>query len=680
MDVPADPSAIAPAELLARSGQEAGARRPLLAPVTVVGSGPGCDVRLDDPSVQHVHCVIALTPAGPHMRSLDAADTFVNGEPINDKLLHDGDVLKVGLFEFELRWSVPLAEAVDAPEGSATPDARDRLHDWRRQLAAARLRFRREKSAQEADLAGRLEQFAAARADLERREAEAAREHARLDRLRTRFLKRWKRHWSARRERLEGELDRVKRARVALEAERAAFAHEVDAFRDHEEVQTRRIEYGWDQLRAAEKRTRADLACASEEIDRRRRAAADAEARLKAGRAALDAERLRVEHHSSDLRLEADGLESRVVNLRAVLLRLEAQRAPFPDPSVPVEATPPTEAAPADVDAGERRAELERLAGEIADQRLALAEQIDRLAAAREQWRAEEARVVEEMAALAEGLRLREERLAEDEKAAAFDRDGLEKELASVRQERERLAARQARLESRTAAERAERERTGTELRLRAAGLERREAALGELYRKQSQLRRKEVEQLRAEHRRCQKLRMEWAAQRAGFEQRERDLQARLGEVAARALLLEQERQTILRSLADPELAEARLERLGRHVRAAAAKSAATLDQKWRELLAERTALEDLYRKAAAQVEAATVKERELADRTAGLEHREALADAQEREFAAAEQLRLAAAAAAERERATLRDEVERLAGLLLESASDGPAPLMRAA
>jgi hypothetical protein len=36
---------------------------------------------------------------------------------------------------------------------------------------------------------------------------------------------------------------------------------------------------------------------------------------------------LEFEHRSADLRIEADGLESRIVNLRAVLLQLEDRRA-----------------------------------------------------------------------------------------------------------------------------------------------------------------------------------------------------------------------------------------------------------------------------------------------------------------------------------------------------------------
>jgi len=101
------PTAAPLAELIVRNGRKKGKRRPLKGPITIVGSTQGCDVRLDVPNVRPIHCLIALGVDGPHLRSWGADDTLVNGAPVLTRLLRDGDLLKVGAFEFEVRWTVP---------------------------------------------------------------------------------------------------------------------------------------------------------------------------------------------------------------------------------------------------------------------------------------------------------------------------------------------------------------------------------------------------------------------------------------------------------------------------------------------------------------------------------------------------------------------------------------------
>jgi hypothetical protein len=73
----ASPEPSAPAELIVRNGRQQGASRPLKVPVTIIGSSKGCDIRLNVESVRPVHCVIALGPEGPHLRSFGAGDTLV---------------------------------------------------------------------------------------------------------------------------------------------------------------------------------------------------------------------------------------------------------------------------------------------------------------------------------------------------------------------------------------------------------------------------------------------------------------------------------------------------------------------------------------------------------------------------------------------------------------------------
>ena len=209
---------------------------------------------------------------------------------------------------------------------------------------------------------------------------------------------------------------------------------------------------------------------------------------LKEKREAYLAERMREEHHTAQLRIEASGLESRIVNMRAILLQLESQRDSAAGNAnnscldLPV-ATEPR----ADDDADMPESEVEKLAGELADQRLALLEQIDQLATARERWREEEARIVEEMEELGEQLRLREDKVSERETAAAFEEDNLDKERVALGQVRDHLDLWQSRLKSREASWKAESSRAELDIQRRTQSIDRREKAVGELCRKWSE-------------------------------------------------------------------------------------------------------------------------------------------------------------------------------------------------
>lgn len=100
---PAEPL---PGELIVRNGPDRGVSRSLLVPVTLIGSNENCDLRIIDLLVRGVHCVISVTPEGPHLRSVGGT-TPVNGVPAAGRLLHTGDVLTIGPVELEVHWRLP---------------------------------------------------------------------------------------------------------------------------------------------------------------------------------------------------------------------------------------------------------------------------------------------------------------------------------------------------------------------------------------------------------------------------------------------------------------------------------------------------------------------------------------------------------------------------------------------
>src|SRR5947209_363221 len=109
--------ALTAGELVVRNGRFAGARRPLTAPLTLLGRSAGCDIRLNVDDVPPLHCAILQTLGGLVLRDFDSGSgTFVNGQRVNACLLADGDTITVGPFEFCVSWqaaagSPPLPES-----------------------------------------------------------------------------------------------------------------------------------------------------------------------------------------------------------------------------------------------------------------------------------------------------------------------------------------------------------------------------------------------------------------------------------------------------------------------------------------------------------------------------------------------------------------------------------------
>src|SRR5262249_17218686 len=114
------------------------------------------------------------------------------------------------------------------------------------------------------------------------------------------------------------------------------------------------------------------------------------------------------------LQEEVRGLENRVANARRKLLE---QQQEFNRPQEIVHQVPsgqahpvaivptPPPPEPTEAEFRSRLAMLQQLAGEVADQRLCLAEQYELLAQARQQWEQKRASLAAELEALAERLR-----------------------------------------------------------------------------------------------------------------------------------------------------------------------------------------------------------------------------------------------------------------------------------
>jgi pSer/pThr/pTyr-binding forkhead associated (FHA) protein len=125
-------------------GKATAATREMKGRSLLLGSGPQCDIQMRSHEVAPKHALITRGAAGAAVQSLDSdRPVFVNGAPVGEGLLADGDVLRIG--PFELRVAIEgVAEApvlVEPPPGpppspsAASPEVRFSLHQTMKRLA-----------------------------------------------------------------------------------------------------------------------------------------------------------------------------------------------------------------------------------------------------------------------------------------------------------------------------------------------------------------------------------------------------------------------------------------------------------------------------------------------------------------------------------------------------------------
>src|SRR5262245_28292973 len=107
--------------------------RPLDHGVSVLGRGPRCNIRVDPPTASEPHCIIARTQEDYRIRNYaERATVVLNGKPIREALLHDGDSLEIASISFRVH--LPETAAVTG-QIVADPNRSHRLERSRRNLA-----------------------------------------------------------------------------------------------------------------------------------------------------------------------------------------------------------------------------------------------------------------------------------------------------------------------------------------------------------------------------------------------------------------------------------------------------------------------------------------------------------------------------------------------------------------
>jgi len=479
------------AELIVLNGRLKGSRCPLSVPLTLVGQDESCDVRLNLDGIAPFHAALVAGPVGPVLRNLSGEGSLlINGHAVENRLLHDGDVLTVGPFQFQLclprgsgTMTAPPGEEALRIQAAAVASEQVRLSEQESRLEQRTL----ELETREKQLVGHLdekrrrldklqhrlrdqrarwqEERDAEEQALKNRRADLDREATQLADLRISLQERHDQHWKAAdethqiRERQLTELaGTIHRDRSKLDRDRQAF--ETLRLRANTETEQARqdLREGRETLALAQQQWESVLNAEQQERQRRERQHLDREQAIETRRADVLAEERQATTNLERLRREAGGLDQRIGSLRTQLSTIEHELArketvlrgrPIHQP-LALLATP----APA-VILPPAPAELRVLVSELADQRLHLAEQWERLLH-REQAREG---LVTEMEMTASNLAERERELLQSAAELETFRAELDDRALRIEERESRLEAADSRLRVRALEWTSERER-----------------------------------------------------------------------------------------------------------------------------------------------------------------------------------------------------------------------------
>ncbi|HLN32653.1 MAG TPA: FHA domain-containing protein [Gemmataceae bacterium] len=587
-------------------------------------------------------------------------------------------------------------------------DKRQRLVALRNDAQRARAALEQERAAYEERVAQVLRELAHSRVEIKDQQSVLLVQRRRLSGLRRRLKRRWHRHWSVERAamcRRETEIHELERQleEEALELRQVKAQQEQARlhFNGEFELKQRQQQAAWDELRG----TQAELQEQARLLGQREAELLEGERNLAKEKRVWNATRLR-------LNKEVEGLEKRVHSYRrkiidqeqevlgleilrrdvqsrqsndAVCLSQAAENGSSQGHTI-AEAAGSNEAQAreqlreAEAALQCRLAALEDLSAELADQRLYLAEECERLAQGQLRWQQERTATVAGLEALGLELQEREQSVCTRERSVERAEFAVQQQSAQVAQARTHLEALKARVAAGALAWEGERAGLLLDVRTREEVMEQRLAALTTLRERWDKRRQHQVTELRTQRRMYQELRRECANLREKWLQRSA---LQLGEqraVAERALAMEQYRQEWISKAANPKAAEKRLERLRRRWTALSALATRSLAVERRRLEVEAKHLEDQILHLEQSREEVVAQHTELSSRQAAWEEEQIASEAEESRLKQEVMSLRDQRSQQEQVLKELRDQIERLARLLLEGDDPGSVPSVQAA
>jgi hypothetical protein len=389
--------------------------------------------------------------------------------------------------------------------------------------------------------------------------------------LRRRLKRRWRAHWTRQevalrqREkelenewlRLAQEADRVQSHREAQQEDRLHSKAEIELDRRRlleAHAEQAREQSAWTQRRSQEQRALHEQA----------KALRDQESILTEVERDLREEKLNWEGMRLHLRKEIEGLESRALNLRQKVIDQQVAMLPAR------ESLPESTNSPAPMPAPLNKVDfdlvesLERLAGDLADQRVQLAEQFGRLTLIEDWWRTAHSETVAELEAVTLELNQRHESLDRRERSIEAAEAELERSWENLVDNRGQMEGRRSQFASREKAWESERGILLAHVQSSEEQAKRELAALDELRRKWKQRRRQDNAEMQRAHAEFIEARRMYATLWEDCLRRNADLDHEKRTLAEKALTLEQYRLELISQAEDAATAEKQIERLRR--------------------------------------------------------------------------------------------------------------------
>jgi len=723
-------------ELVLQNGRQAGTRQSLCTPTTFIGREPGCEIRLNVEGIDPLHCLLIAGPEGVRLRDLNSASgTFVNGVRTGHLDLQNGDLLSVGPFQFRVELAAEPATETDAQrdalriqaaaiaaQQAALDDEEARLQKRKtdleqqeEQLAAHLAEKQRQIEISGAESQAERESLCAAKTEHEahvaRVEAELAKardaiakdhqnvtlERQRVNKIYHRLRQRWQKHWTGENEKyrrlaeqLEADRKQLEQSQAAWREREAALAQEILRFNTERELTTRQMQDERATLKSDQEAWRKRRSLEMAALDVRQCDIDDALARLAQARQLMAQEKDAWDRQLETLHKELHSLNNRILHQRICIqgqedeiARLDATRrerraaesdartdAPMAavvecDVEILGDDSMPSSVAP-------RIINLEQLAGDLTDQRIALAEQYERLVQFNRTWHEERTRAADDLDALAERLVATEEDILARQADTQAGEQALRERHAEIEAVRQEIAIHRAQMNTRAQALEAEHAREMMALRQKEALLEEQLAALAQVRQRWNARRQDEMTELQASRAALAREQAEAHAQRGELFVTAQQLAVEKRVLAEKSLALEQYRQEVFLRAKDP-VAQRRVERLRRRwltlqaamVRHARNEREAAVDDLKR-IEEGRAELQDQLGRLT-QAEAVLAENQSLLDeRDAVLKARQIYLDDELRKL---EHLKLAP----ERQRLLLREDVESVAQVVFEEINSPP-------
>jgi chromosome segregation ATPase len=315
----------------------------------------------------------------------------------------------------------------------------------------------------------------------------------------------------------------------------------------------------------------------------------------------------------------------------------------------------------------DRLTDLDRLAGELADQRLQLAEQWERLVQTQHRWQGDRDQAAAELETVGRKLEEQEQTLVRRQQEFQDSCEGIRSKHQELVRLRQHLVGWHSRLRTRESSWESERGRLLDEVRQREKLVQDHLHNLVEIRRRWSKNRRQEVARLQAERGGCESLRQEYAVLRLEWQRRTSALEDEKRSVAEKSLALEQFRQETITHSGNSPAAEHRVERLRRNWLTQNAAAIRAVAEERKVLETELSDLEKRFTVLQKRSEEVVAAETVFAEKHAAWEHKQALLAARQAQMQQELNIAQAQRQAAEHQLAKMQDEVERIARTLLD-------------